>query len=246
MKIRAVIVEDEPLAQEILEEYLSEISGISVVGKYFNGYEGLKGIQELRPDLIFLDINLPKITGFEMLELLDEPPHVVFITAYDNFAIKAFEVNAVDYLLKPFSKERLKAAVGRATHLLETDEPRRLQSLSEEGSFVEGALGRVVVKTGHKIDIIPVSDIHRISAEDDYVAIHTLKGRFLKLKSMKYFERALDPALFFRVHRSHMVNLSLVERIEPYEKEKFRLRLKSGVEVPVSKSGMIKLKAALE
>ncbi|WP_114747747.1 LytR/AlgR family response regulator transcription factor [Pleomorphovibrio marinus] len=245
MNIRVVIVEDEPLAQEILEEYLVEIPGLQLVGKFYNGYDGLKGIQELAPDLLLLDINLPKISGFELLELLDAPPQVIFVTAYDTYAVKAFEVHALDYLLKPFTKERLKTAVEKARERIALKDMQNLERVTQDVQIDSEPLERVVVKTGAKIDLIPVGDIHYLRAEDDYVGIHTAKGRFLKLKPMKYFEVKLDASIFCRVHRSFMVNLSQVIRIEPYEKERYRLILRSGIEVPVSKSGRLRLKNAL-
>ncbi|MCC5936953.1 MAG: LytTR family transcriptional regulator DNA-binding domain-containing protein [Lunatimonas sp.] len=238
--IKAVIIDDEPLAQEVLEEYLSDHTDVQVVGKFLNGFEGLKGIQELKPDLVFLDIHMPKINGFEMLELLEDAPDVVFVTAYDAYAIKAFEVQALDYLLKPYSKERLAQALDR--YRKDRGNARAVKSMGHAlGVLHPEGLTRIVVKTGHKVEVIPVSEIHFLSAEDDYVGIVTAKGKHLKLKPMKYFEESLDPLKFVRVHRSFIVNIAEVTRLEPYEKNRQHLVLRSGQQIPVSRQGALRL-----
>ncbi|HSI76288.1 MAG TPA: LytTR family transcriptional regulator DNA-binding domain-containing protein, partial [Lunatimonas sp.] len=210
---------------------------------YYNGFEGIKGIQETHPDLIFLDIQMPKINGFEMLELIDNPPSVIFVTAFDVFAVKAFEVHALDYLMKPYSKERLSQALLKfRSFRSDPSELSRVAYASAESEILE----RVVVKTGNRIEVIPVHDIQYLAAEDDYVAIQTPKGKFLKLRTLKTFEEMLDPKYFVRVHRSFIINLKEVTRIENYEKGGQCVWLKSGAQIPVSKQGGHRLKVAFD
>ncbi|WP_158860441.1 LytR/AlgR family response regulator transcription factor [Lunatibacter salilacus] len=241
--IRVAIIDDEPLAHEILQEYLMEDKDIEVVGNYYNGFEGIKGIQETNPDLIFLDIQMPKINGFEMLELIDNAPSVIFVTAFDTFAVKAFEVHAMDYLMKPYSKERLSQALLKYRSF--RNEPPELSNVAY-ASAESDILERVVVKTGNRIEVIPVHEILYLAAEDDYVAIQTPKGKFLKLRTLKTFEQMLDPKYFVRVHRSYIINLKEVTRIENYEKGGQCVWLKSGAQIPVSKQGSHRLKVAFD
>ncbi|EON75854.1 Two-component system response regulator [Lunatimonas lonarensis] len=238
--IRAVIIDDEPLAQDILEEFLGDHADVQVVGRYLNGFDGVKGIQELRPDLVFLDVQMPKINGFELLELVEYLPAVIFMTAYDTYALKAFEVQALDYLLKPYSKDRLAQALDRCRKDRENRKGTQLRYLVERPRSVE-TLTRVVVKSGNKIDVIPVAEIQYLCAEDDYVGIVTATGRHLKLGSMQYFSEALDPLKFVRVHRSYIVNIDEVTRIEPYEKSRQQLVLRSGQRIPMSRQGAMRL-----
>ncbi len=242
--IRVAIIDDEPLAHEILLEYLKDAEDIEVIGKYFNGFEGIKGIQETQPELIFVDIQMPKINGFEMLELIDNKPSVIFVTAYDTYAVKAFEVHALDYLMKPFSRERLGQALGKYRTFRQSGPPElsRVTYASAESEILE----RVVVKTGNRIEVIPVHEIMYLAAEDDFVAIQTPKGKFLKLRTLKTFEEMLDPKYFVRVHRSYIINLREVTRIENYDKGRQYVWLKSGAQIPVSKQGGHRLKAAFD
>lgn len=243
--IRVAIIDDEPLAHEILAEYLNYSDDIQVVGNYYNGFEGIKGIQEMQPDLVFVDIQMPKINGFEMLELIDNPPNIIFVTAYDTYAVKAFEVHALDYLMKPYSRERLELALGKYRAFHQPGAQTDVSGVSYAGPDSE-ILERVVVKTGNRIEVIPVQEILYLAAEDDYVAIHTSRGKFLKLRTLKNFEKMLDPNYFVRVHRSYIVNLKEVTRIEHYDKGRQHVWLRSGVQLPVSKQGSIKLKAAFD
>lgn len=242
--IKAVIIDDEPLARSVLIEYLQGHPDISVVQECGDGFEGVKAITEHQPDLIFLDVQMPKINGFEMLELLDTPPDVIFTTAFDEYAIKAFEAHAVDYLLKPFSKDRLEKAIKKWKEHYQTNGNKIKPELITEGALPE-QYNRVVVKIGNKIRIIPLHEIHYLEADDDYVKIHTHEGSYLKKKTMNYFESILDKAQFIRVHRSYIIKIQEVVRIEPYEKESHIAILKSGVKVPISKSGYPKLKSVL-
>jgi two-component system, LytTR family, response regulator len=263
--IKAIIIDDEPLARMIVKEYLQCWPTITVVQECGDGFEGIKAIQHHGPDLIFLDIQMPKINGFEMLELVEDPPAVIFTTAYDEYAIRAFESSAVDYLLKPFDQERFDKAVGKWAGLHTnpvSGEPagspaadstlsNPSQALASTRAVLESAAqspaqqSRIVVKTGGKIKIIPVEDIHYLEASDDYVKIHTHHGAFLKNKTMNYFEEALDNARFVRTHRSYILHVQEITRIEPYEKDGHLCILQSGARVPVSKSGYVKLKAVL-
>jgi two-component system, LytTR family, response regulator len=240
--IRTVLIDDEPLARSIVSEYLKSYPEIQIMQECGDGFEGVKAIAQHKPDLIFLDIQMPKINGFEMLELIDEPPGVIFTTAFDEFAIKAFEAHAIDYLLKPFSKDRFDKALGkwlqqRQVSTTQPAIPREIRQPEESN--------RIVVKEGSNIRIIPVSEVLYVEAYDDYVKIFTPKEMFLKKKTMSFFEQTLDPAQFIRVHRSYIIQLSQITRIEPLEKDTHIALLKSGVRIPLSKTGYSKLKLVL-
>lgn len=244
--IKAVIIDDEPLAREVVKEYLLGFPQIEVVQECNDGFEGLKAIQQHQPELVFLDIQMPKITGFEMLELVEKLPAVIFTTAFEEHAIRAFEVNAVDYLLKPFSAERFEKAVQKwLDHFHKPAEMPDTNALLEAASATPLQNNRVVIRLNGKIKIIPVSEIHYLEAADDYVKVVTHEGSFLKNKTMAFFEKTLDPAQFTRVHRSYILNINQVTRIEPYEKENHLAILRNGAKVLVSKTGYPKLKAAL-
>jgi two-component system LytT family response regulator len=244
--IKAVLIDDEPLARSIIHEYLQNYPDISVVQECGDGFEGVKAITQHQPELIFLDVQMPKINGFEMLELLDKPPAVIFTTAFDEYAIKAFEAHAVDYLLKPFGKDRFDKAIKKWMELHKAKEEQHgLQSLVESVSHPADQANRVVVKTGTKIRIIPMNEIHYLEADDDFVKIHTEEGSYLKNRTMSYFENILDKNHFVRVHRSYILQVQQVARIEPYEKDGHIAVLKSGTRVPISKTGYPKLKSIL-
>jgi two-component system LytT family response regulator len=242
--MKTIIIDDEPLARSIIREYLQGYSQIEIVQECNDGFEGVKAIVQHQPDLIFLDVQMPKINGFEMLELVDQPPSVIFTTAFDEYAIKAFETHAIDYLLKPFSKERFDKAVQKwidqKTPVVH-DQSSLLSAVAESPQQNR----RIVVKTGGKIQIIPVHDIDYLEAADDYVKINTQKGVFLKNKTMSYFERVLDTQQFVRTHRSFIINVSMINRIDPYEKDNHIAILQSGAKIPVSKTGYAKLKGIL-
>lgn len=244
--IRVILIDDEPLARSLLKNFLNEIQDVEIVGIYENGFEGLKGITELKPDLIFLDIQMPKLNGFEMLELLDEIPHTIFITAYDKYAVKAFESNAVDYLLKPYSKERLITAFEKAKELIGNQEKTNNVKVAIDAYRVQiEIIDRIAVKTGSKIKIIYIEDVEYLESQDDYVMIYTGDGKYLKQKTMKFFENHLPKQSFVRIHRSYMVRIDFVEQIELYEKEGYIIKLKNGKTIPVSKSGYNRLRATL-
>ena len=243
--IRALIVEDEKLARELLKNYLKEHSNIELLEECPDGFAGIKAIQQHKPDLVFLDIQMPKLTGFEMLELLEYTPCIIFTTAYDQYAIKAFEHNAIDYLLKPFSKERFGAAIDKAIEKInkKETESEKLKNLSE--STLEDSLRRIVVKSSQKINVFPVETVRYIEAQDDYVMIYTGEGKYLKQKTMKFFENHLDPDQFVRIHRSYIVNVEQITRLEPYEKDSYVCVIKDGSKLKVSQTGLKILKERL-
>jgi two-component system, LytTR family, response regulator len=241
--MKIIIIDDEPLARSIVKEYLKSWPEVELAAECSDGFEGIKAIQQFQPDLIFLDIQMPKINGFEMLELIETLPAVIFTTAFDEFAIKAFETNATDYLLKPFSKERFDKAIQK---FRQNDNSRHNEQVVETAAAESPAQqNRVVVKDGSKIKIIPVSQIQYLEAADDYVKIITQDGTFLKKRTMSFFEKSLNAFHFVRVHRSFIVNTQLITRIDPYEKEGHLLLLTTGAKLPVSKAGYAKLKETL-
>ena len=241
---KIITIDDEPLARSIVKEYLQKYAEMEIVQECNDGFEGFKAIQQYQPDLIFLDIQMPKINGFEMLELLDQAPAVIFTTAFDEYAIKAFEAHAVDYLLKPFSQERFDKAIQKWKEQ-KVGSQKNTEELLETASHSPSQSQRIVVKTGTKIKIIPVHDVQYLEADDDYVSIHTQEGSFLKNKTMSFFEQTLDPRQFVRVHRSYILSVQQITRIDPYEKDAHIAILKSGAKIPVSKTGYVKLKAVL-
>ena len=244
-KLRTIIVEDEELARNLLKSFLKEVENIEVITECENGFEGVKMINELKPDLVFLDIQMPKITGFEMLELLDHKPQIIFATAYDQYALKAFEYNAADYLLKPYSKDRLKEAVEKVVERVQKE--GKASDIAEKISDYpkEEYLDRVVVKDRHKIHITPVDQVRYIESMDDYVMIYTREGRYMKQKTMKYFENALDPKNFIRIHRSYIVKVDEISEIQQYEKESYIVILHDKTKLKVSKTGYKNLKEVL-
>lgn len=247
-KLKTLIIEDEELARNLLRSYLKDQNDIEIIGECENGFEGVKSINEKKPDLVFLDIQMPKITGFEMIELLDFKPQIIFTTAYDQYALRAFELNAVDYLLKPFSKDRLLSAIEKVkTRILNSeDNSEKLEELSNLRPGEE-FLDRVVVKDRHKIHIITTDQIRYIESLDDYVMIYTSAGRHVKQKTMKYFETNLDPKNFIRIHRSYIVQIDNIAEIQQYEKESYIVILKdtNKTKLKVSKTGYKKIKEVL-
>ena len=240
--MKVVIIDDEPLARSMVKEYLQTYPNMEVVQECNDGFEGVKAIQQHQPGLVFLDIQMPKINGFEMLELIENPPPVIFATAFEEYAIKAFETHAVDYLLKPFSKERFDKAMQKFQQ--QKPKTEQTQALLETVSHSPAQTGRIVLKDGGKIKIIPVPTIQYLEAADDYVKIFTQDGSFLKKKTMQYFEDTLQQQ-FVRVHRSYIINTQLITRIDPYEKDGHLVLLSTGARLPVSKAGYARLKEVL-
>jgi len=242
---KVIIIDDESLARSIVKEYLQKYPELQLAEECADGFEGLKAIQQHEPDLVFLDVQMPKINGFEMLELVDNPPSVIFTTAFDEYAIKAFEANAVDYLLKPFSQERFDKAISKWRDQKNDATEKATQGILESASQSPSQRHRIVVRNGSKIKIISVHDVFYLEAADDYVKIHTQEGYYLKNKTMNHFEQTLDTNLFVRSHRSYIVNVQQITRIDPYEKDGHVAVLRSGAKVPVSRNGYGKLKEVL-
>ncbi|MBT1702762.1 LytR/AlgR family response regulator transcription factor [Chryseosolibacter indicus] len=242
--IKTILIDDEPLARSVIAEYLQTYPELEIIQECNDGFEGVKAITQHKPDLIFLDIQMPKINGFEMLELIEQPPAVIFTTAYDEYALKAFEAHAIDYLLKPFGKERFDKAVQKWLIKYKQTEVKLTPPLPEQIRQPEES-NRIVVKEGGNIRIIPVQDIQYLEAYDDYVKIYTTKEMFLKKKTMSFYENTLDDKEFIRVHRSYLIQLSHLTRVEPLEKDTHVALLKSGARIPLSKTGYAKLKTVL-
>ena len=240
--IDVIIIDDEKLARDLIKNFLIPFENIRIVDECKNGFEGIKSINEHKPDIVFLDIQMPKLNGFEMLELLESEPNIIFTTAFDQYALKAFEVNATDYLLKPFSKERFSDAINKVLDKISglnndigTNKP------STDFIQTDEKLKRIVVKKNSKIVIIPVEEIIYLEAQDDYVSITTSDGSFLKQNRMKYYEEHL-PNSFIRIHRSYIANLNEIKEISLLEKDSHIVVLKNGKKLSVSKTGYKKLK----
>lgn len=239
-----IIVDDEPLARAIVKEYLKGHEDFEILAECGDGFEGIKKISELKPDLVFLDIQMPKINGFEMLELLQDLPSVIFTTAFDAYALKAFEASAIDYLLKPFAQDRFDAALSKWRKIGRKGNGN-LVSLQEMEHKQPDEHLRVVIKDGSEIKIVPTMDVQYIEAYDDYVKIFTKEKYHLKKKTMNYFERALDPNQFVRIHRSYIININELTKIESFEKNSYVAILRSGKRVPISRTAYGPLKERL-
>lgn len=238
--MRVIIVDDEHLARALLREYLSAWPEVEIVAECANGFEAVKAIGELQPDLVFLDIQMPKLDGFEVVELAGTGTRYVFVTAYDQFALKAFEVRAIDYLLKPFSRERLAQALESAK--ARATPPEQLEGVALEAARRNGPLARILIRDGARVHVVDTSSIDWIEAQDDYVQISAGGRLHLKNGRMAELEQGLDPALFLRVHRSYIVNVGAIERIEAPTKDSWCAVLKDGKRVPVSRSGYQKVR----
>jgi two-component system LytT family response regulator len=238
--MRVIIVDDEHLARAVLREYLAAHPGIEIVAECANGFEAVKAIGELQPDLVFLDIQMPKLDGFEVVELAGARTQYVFVTAYDQFALKAFEVRAIDYLLKPFSRERLAQALESAR--TRATPPGQIEAVASEAARRDGPLQRILIRDGARVHVVPTASVDWIEAQDDYVQISAGGRLHLKNGRMAELEQGLDPALFLRVHRSYIVNVGAIERIEAPTKDSWCAVLKDGKRVPVSRSGYQKVK----
>lgn len=241
---KVILIDDEPLARQLIRSYLAAYPDMEVVAECADGFEGFKAIQEYKPDLVFLDIQMPRLNGFEMLELIDNRPSVIFTTAFDEFALKAFEAHAIDYLLKPVVKERFAKAIEKWKNSVPSKVAPDLSPILENNVY-EGYQHRIVVKDNGLIRIIPANEIHYLEADDDYVRIVTKGGTYLKKSTLAHLEQTLDPHQFVRVHRSYLIPVSQLLRIEPYEKESHIALLQCGAKVTVSKTGMAKLKGLL-
>lgn len=239
--MRAIIVDDEELARGVIREHLAAHPDITVVAECANGFEAVKAIAELKPDVLFLDIQMPKLTGFEVLDLLETRPAVVFVTAYDSFALKAFEVHAVDYLLKPFSRERFEEALLRAVAGAVV-QAGAIAGLLRETRTGSRPIERILIRDGQKVHVLPVDTVTYIEAQDDYVAVHAGGKSHLKQERLADLEAALDPAQFIRIHRSYLLNINCLVRLEAFARESHVAILRDGTRLPVSRSGYDRLK----
>ena len=242
-KVRAIIVDDEDLARQVIREMLKSHPEVEITGECANGFEAVRVVAESKPDLLFLDIQMPKLDGFEVLELIDEDIAVIFVTAYDAHALRAFEVHAVDYLLKPFRAERFEIALEHAKQRIGKKISHDLAAASREpGQYAE----RMVVKDGPRVKIIPISKLDYAEAQDDYVALASQGKKNLKQQTISSLEASLDPKNFVRIHRSYLVNLERVTRLEPYGKDSHLVILNDGTRLPVSRAGYARLRTFLD
>ncbi len=244
--IRTVIIDDEAPAREIVKHYLKEVEAVEVIAECADGFTGLKTISTLKPDLVFLDIQMPRLTGIELVEVLTEKPEIIFTTAYDQYAIRAFELNAVDYLMKPFEKRRFLMAVEKAAAKIRAgagnkEEASQLLARKPDPSPVS----RIVVRKANSLNIIPVDEIRYVEAQDDYVMIYHKDGKALKQQTMKFYENNLPKEDFFRIHRSYIVRVEEIKKIEPYSKDNYVALLHNGDKLPVSRAGYKHLKEKL-
>ncbi len=248
-KIKVLIVDDEEPARLLLRNYLADNDHFEIAGECENGFEALKAVKELQPKLLLLDVQMPRINGLELLEVLDPCPEIIFTTAYDRYAIKAFEMNAVDYLMKPFSRDRLNIALEKAMDRITSPQShpgkQPVQKLMKYMENENEEISRIICRKGSKLIVIPVDTIHYIEAQDDYVMIHSDQGSFLKEQRMKYYEMHLCQGYFVRVHRSFIANIMQIAAVEKYGKESFIAIMKNGEQIKVSMAGYKKLKALL-
>lgn len=244
--MRVIIVDDELLARAVLREYLAQHADVQVVGECANGFEAVKAIAELAPDLVFLDIQMPKLDGFEVVELAGAKTQYVFVTAYDQFALRAFEVHALDYLLKPYSRERLEQALvharGRVGSPKSFDAASNAVAAAHEAAQRRTPLERILIRDGARVQVIPAASIDYIEAQDDYVQVVAAGKAWLKSQRLSELEEQLDPGAFLRVHRSYIVSLAAIERIDAVGKDSHCAVLRGGARIPVSRSGYQKLR----
>jgi two-component system LytT family response regulator len=246
-KIRIVIIDDETPAREIIKHYLKEVDSVEVIAECADGFSGLKSVSFLKPDLVFLDIQMPRLTGIEMLEVLTEKPEIIFTTAYDQFALRAFELNAVDYLLKPFQKRRFLDAVKKAIDKIRSGKGNKepASQLLAKKPELSSPINRIVVRKGSAINLVPVEQIRYVEAQDDYVMIYHKTGKALKQQTLKFYEENLPKEYFVRIHRSYIVRIEEIKQIEPYTKDNHVAILQSGDKLPVSRAGYRHLKDEL-
>lgn len=245
-RVRTVIVDDEAAARGALKEYLAAHADIDVVAECANGFEAVKAVAELRPDLMFLDVQMPKLDGFEVLDLIGPSQvAVVFATAYDEYALRAFEVHAVDYLLKPFGPERLATALDRVRERIARHEAPGVEDLVAATRRRDAPAHRILVRDGARVHVIPIEKVDYIQAQDDYISIHAEGREHLKEQTMNEVEAVLDATRFVRIHRSVILNVERLARVEPYGKDSRLAVLRDGTKLPVSRSGYARLNELL-
>jgi two-component system, LytTR family, response regulator len=245
VRLRVAIVDDEDLARAVVREYLTAMPDVEIVAECANGFEAVKVVSELQPDVLLLDVQMPKLNGFEVLELVGRDVAVVFVTAYDQYAIRAFEVHAVDYLLKPFSGDRLAAALDRARERLGGGEKMPVRELAAAGQPVQGHTRRILVRDGPRVHVLPVEKIDYVQAQDDYVCFRCEGKEYLKEQTLGELETVLDPAKFVRIHRSFLLNVDRLARVELDERENRMAVLNDGRRLPISRSGHTRLGSLL-
>ena len=245
MRLRVAIVDDEDLARAVVREYLAAMPDVDIVAECANGFEAVKAVSELQPDLLLLDVQMPKLNGFEVLELVGRDVAVVFITAYDQYAIRAFEVHAVDYLLKPFAADRLAAALDRVRERLGRGDTIPIQELAVAGQPAQGHTRRILVRDGPRVHVLPVEKIEYVQAQDDYVCFRCEGKEYLKEQTLGALETVLDPARFVRIHRSFLLNLDRLSRVELDERENRVAVLNDGKRLPISRTGHTRLSELL-
>jgi two-component system LytT family response regulator len=245
-KLKVAIVDDEELARKVVREYLSKDEDIEIVAECANGFEAVKVVADLKPDLLLLDIQMPRLDGFEVLELVGSEVSVIFVTAYDKYALRAFDVHAVDYLLKPFSAERFREALGRARRRLEAKQPLPTTELVAAARAPGAYLERVAIRDGPSVYVIPVAKVDYVEAQDDYVAFRSEGKSFLKQQTLGEVETTLNPAQFVRIHRSYILNIDRLAKLELYAKDSHAAILRDGSRLPVSRSGYARLSAVLK
>lgn len=243
--LRVVIVDDEPLARAVIREFLTSHPGVEVVAECGNGFDAVKAVSELSPDLMFLDVQMPKLDGFEVLELLGREIPVVFTTAFDKYALRAFDVHAVDYLLKPFDEKRFAEALSRARARIQAKETMPVEELVAEARPRQAPLERVLIRDGSQVHVIPVERIDYVEAQDDYVCFKADGKDYLKDQTMAAVETALDPTRFVRIHRSYLLNIDRIARVELYAKDSRVAILRDGRRLPVSRAGYVRLSKLL-
>lgn len=247
-EIRAIIVDDEPQARESISHLLKEVDDVVVVAQCDNGLDAIKAISRHQPDLVFLDIQMPELNGFEVAEKLDaeKAPFIVFVTAFDEYAIRAFDINAVDYILKPYDDERFYQSLDKARERIDTRSTIGQQEIAHllkvYNNSKEDILRNLTVRSGNKIVFIEDRTIEWIEAADQYCNIHSSKGDYLVRESMRYYEEKLDPNLFFRAHRSSIINLSKIKELQPFKKGRYVVVLQSGQLVELGSSKLETLK----
>ncbi len=246
-RIRTIIVDDEPLARQLIRNFLSRYKNFEIAGEADNGFEGIKIINELKPDLIFIDVQMPKISGLEMIDLLDDPmPYIIFSTAFDQYAVDAFEKNAIDYLLKPYNGDRFEKAIGKfLAEFMEKPAPHTDENIKNLINQGGKKTDKILVRHGSKIVVIPVEEIVYLMAEDDYVSFHTLTKKYLKQSTLTFFEETLPSEKFVRIHRSYIVNIDFLIQLEMYDRSAFTAVMKNQEKLPVSRSGSTRLKELL-
>jgi two-component system LytT family response regulator len=243
--MRIVIVDDEPLARAVVREFAAADPEIEIAAECANGFEAVKAVPEQQPDLVLLDVQMPKLDGFEVLELLGRDQPVVFITAYDDYALRAFEVHAVDYLLKPFSAERFIEAMTRARERLRARRPTPVEEIVREAKPRVGPVERVLIRDGANVHVLPVDAIDYVEAQDDYVAFTSGGRQYLKDQTLAAVEATLDPARFVRIHRSYVLNIDRISKVELYAKDSRIAILRDGTRLPVSRAGYTRLSELL-